>query len=648
MNARRGLITLIILTLLVVSYQTSEATQSPIPLWEKRQLVINDYTYNQNPKVFLNGTEIYMIFGCGSPATGMDFCRAVYDPETGWEVEGPITSISTTQNEYDSMVWGDKIFVTTKKDGASYKLWWAYWNGEAATSPLSLVTIDSGNTNIFEIFATHLEGQTNPWLYFNDLSSDIHYFEMLDVSQHWTQATPHPTYSHNPALGSTDTGGICVAPDSSVAAISFVCSGTVGTYCLGDSDNFNVFLLLPNGTPNGLSWTFIDWSNNPAYNPQPDGGGNVSCGGPFWDLLGSFYVGCGYGIYMSTTVSGDGWCMAANHEDLITAGIIDKQYESQLDCCDTLTYTCLGPYCNDPSWNCPGTECQIDTDCAEWCSGFVCDNGFCVDSGMGNPCPEDNDVCNGITTCNSTSNECETSDPLNCNDSNPCTDDSCNPSVGCVNTNNTASCNDGDLCNGTDTCSGGTCSVHTNPLDCNDSNPCTDDSCIPSTGCHHENNTNSCDDGLYCTQTDVCSDGTCHGSGDPCPPSYTCDESTDSCIPPADDDTSPDDDSDDDTTPVDDDTSPDDDSDDDTGPDDDNDDDTTPDDDSDDDTSPDDDSDDDTSPDDDSDDDTGPDDDGTSDDDDVSDDDGTPDDDVADDDGGGSSGGNSGSGGCGC
>ena len=46
---------------------------------------------------------------------------------------------------------------------------------------------------------------------------------------------------------------------------------------------------------------------------------------------------------------------------------------------------------------------------------------------------------------------------LDCNDSNVCTDDSCNPATGCVYTNNTAACNDANACTVGDTCRGGAC-----------------------------------------------------------------------------------------------------------------------------------------------------------------------------------------------
>jgi hypothetical protein len=50
------------------------------------------------------------------------------------------------------------------------------------------------------------------------------------------------------------------------------------------------------------------------------------------------------------------------------------------------------------------------------------------------------------------------------------------------------------------------------PLDCDDGNVCTDDSCDPGTGCQYVNNTAPCDDGLFCTTGEICSLGVCAGA----------------------------------------------------------------------------------------------------------------------------------------
>jgi parallel beta-helix repeat protein len=47
-----------------------------------------------------------------------------------------------------------------------------------------------------------------------------------------------------------------------------------------------------------------------------------------------------------------------------------------------------------------------------------------------------------------------------------------------------ASCSDGNICNGIETCQAGVCTAGT-PLNCDDGDPCTVDSCEPTSGCQH-------------------------------------------------------------------------------------------------------------------------------------------------------------------
>jgi len=125
---------------------------------------------------------------------------------------------------------------------------------------------------------------------------------------------------------------------------------------------------------------------------------------------------------------------------------------------------------------------------------------------------------------------------LDCNDENPCTDDSCTPATGCVNTDNSAPCDDGNACTTGDVCADGSCTPGT-PKICNDKNPCTDDSCIPSKGCVYTDNSAPCDDGDACTTGDVCDDGSCTPGtpvicpgGDLCNGPMTCDPDL-GCVP---------------------------------------------------------------------------------------------------------------------
>ena len=83
---------------------------------------------------------------------------------------------------------------------------------------------------------------------------------------------------------------------------------------------------------------------------------------------------------------------------------------------------------------------------------------------------------------------------------------------------------------------------------CDDANSCTDDICEPLVGCQYVANTLPCDDGFFCTVADVCGGGRCQGSAprecvdpDLCDGTMYCDENADACVngeapPPCDDD----------------------------------------------------------------------------------------------------------------
>jgi hypothetical protein len=116
-----------------------------------------------------------------------------------------------------------------------------------------------------------------------------------------------------------------------------------------------------------------------------------------------------------------------------------------------------------------------------------------------------------------------------CDDSNSCTDDSCDATDGCVYTNdNTNDCTDADVCNGDETCVDGTCTPGSDMV-CDDSNLCTDDTCDVTDGCVYTNdNTNDCTDADACNGDETCADGTCEPGVD-----LVCDDqdacTTDSC-----------------------------------------------------------------------------------------------------------------------
>jgi cysteine-rich repeat protein len=215
-----------------------------------------------------------------------------------------------------------------------------------------------------------------------------------------------------------------------------------------------------------------------------------------------------------------------------------------------------GSICNGEDI-CVGGTCQAGTPLVcndnNACTTDSCDpvQGCQNDPTPGSPCT-DNDGCTTGDTCNS-AGVCQPGPPLNCNDGNECTDDSCSQATGCVNTprggpctddgdpctidtcfgscvhipgDDGSACEDGDLCTEGDTCQAGVCQAGS-PLACTALNQCHDIGvCNPATGlCSNPEKDNGipCDDGSLCTAPDTCQDGTCTG-GNPvvCSPLGQC------------------------------------------------------------------------------------------------------------------------------
>ena len=64
-------------------------------------------------------------------------------------------------------------------------------------------------------------------------------------------------------------------------------------------------------------------------------------------------------------------------------------------------------------------------------------------------------------------------------------------------------------------------------FDCNDNNPCTDDSCVNYQCVNQNDDSNDCSDNLWCTVNDHCSAGQCIGDERDCSDEVSC--TTDSC-----------------------------------------------------------------------------------------------------------------------
>ena len=217
-----------------------------------------------------------------------------------------------------------------------------------------------------------------------------------------------------------------------------------------------------------------------------------------------------------TDICQDGACVGTGALDCDDANVCTDDTCDPVDGCQHTNNTAI---CDD------GNPCTI-TD--------ICQDGACVDAGAldcddSNICTDD--TCDPAAGCMNTNNTaicddentctisdicqngaCVGSGALDCDDSNVCTDEVCDPVEGCMHTDNNADCDDGDPCTLIDLCQGGAC-VGTQPDDCDDGNTCTDDGCSPFIGCANTNNTDACDDGDACTLIDVCQGGLCVGAG---------------------------------------------------------------------------------------------------------------------------------------
>lgn len=145
--------------------------------------------------------------------------------------------------------------------------------------------------------------------------------------------------------------------------------------------------------------------------------------------------------------------------------------------------------------------CMVDSDCfdnGDVCTDPVCVMGFCDFAPNNAPC-DDGDVCTEMDTCNL--GVCGGT-IIDCDDNNECTDNFCEPGVGCILQLNTEPCDDGDVCTEMDTCSAGMCTG--SMIDCSDGDVCSMDSCDPVMGCMNEPQAGCCTDDEQCGEEEIC------------------------------------------------------------------------------------------------------------------------------------------------
>jgi hypothetical protein len=206
------------------------------------------------------------------------------------------------------------------------------------------------------------------------------------------------------------------------------------------------------------------------------------------------------------------------------------------DACNPIS-GCQHSYNTDPCND--GNPCTI----GDTCQGGTCLGGNALPCNDNNPCTtdscvpgqgcvylphnlgcDDGNACTSGETC--TNGTCGGGVVLDCNDSNVCTNDLCDPTSGCKYTYNEAPCDDGNKCTSADICQGGQC-VGTGQATCDDFNPCTTDTCDAQNGCLHSLNTHPCNDNNACTKSDVCSNGVCGGEAVSCDDGNIC--TSDAC-----------------------------------------------------------------------------------------------------------------------
>ncbi len=224
---------------------------------------------------------------------------------------------------------------------------------------------------------------------------------------------------------------------------------------------------------------------------------------------------------------------------------------------------------------CGGLDCDDSAADVHPDADEVCDNGRdddcdgltdgddpeCVPCERDADC-DDGDVCTGQERC--VDGYCQAGQPPDCDDANPCTNDACDPQVGCVHNDNTAPCDDGDACTMADHCAGGACvgepldadldgyvAADCGGLDCDDGDAAINpdgfeagpDSCADGRdndcdgltdgddpGCQPCQQDSDCDDDNACNGQERCVDGDC-AAGSPldCDDGNPC--TTDSCVP---------------------------------------------------------------------------------------------------------------------
>ena len=189
------------------------------------------------------------------------------------------------------------------------------------------------------------------------------------------------------------------------------------------------------------------------------------------------------------------------------------QYTDDSAPCDDGNPCTVGDLCK--SGSCSGGK-TLACDSGKACVLGECDlsTGKCgfKQLGEGTPC-NDNNLCTETDTC--LAGSCIGKAAV-CDDGNDCTVAAgCSAQSGCSFLFKAGVCDDGNDCSYGEGCLAGQC-TGAKPVDCNDGNPCTADSCAPTKGCVHSAKIGGCEDGDPCTEGDTCKGGVCAAGSDVC------------------------------------------------------------------------------------------------------------------------------------
>ena len=196
----------------------------------------------------------------------------------------------------------------------------------------------------------------------------------------------------------------------------------------------------------------------------------------------------------------------------------DVLLDDQVDAADPGTDVCVSCldalFDSEACYNCQADvviQCETDCNDSNACTTDYCDTsvGQCKHDAV--VC-DDGNACNGLETCDQQTG-CVNDTDVVCSDGDQCTQDLCDKGTGDCSYP-PVDCEDGDQCT-LDTCNPADGQCLHDPMDCDDGNVCTTDDCVTGTGCTHDFNTAPCEDGDICTANDQCKDGVCQPGGQP-------------------------------------------------------------------------------------------------------------------------------------